>query len=99
MTEDAQTWIAKELVCLWHDLGDARDSAHNRDWSMQCDNLAERIREATQLVGPVPWDEVPATWILDGTFAGLCERIKVATVLPTEDERVRVRDLLDRTTR
>jgi hypothetical protein len=48
----------EELACLWGDLEIARRSAINGTWSIQCDNLTDRIKGLTAVIGPTPWDEI-----------------------------------------
>ena len=58
----------QELVCLWDDLQEARSSALNGEWSMQCDQLVWRIEALTKLLGPTPWDAIPMPLLEDGIY-------------------------------
>jgi hypothetical protein len=57
--------IRDELVWLWTDLDIAITLAANGEWSVTCDNVEERIKNLTQLVGPTPWTEVPTRLLVD----------------------------------
>jgi hypothetical protein len=70
--KDDLTYTARmELLCLWGDMNDARDSrlafvagggmGGAESWSIRMDNLAERIRDLSRLVGVVPWRSVPVS--------------------------------------
>ena len=58
----------EELACLWRDLEDARGSAISGQWSIRCDNLVDRMKDLTLLVGPTPWDELPITILESGIY-------------------------------
>jgi hypothetical protein len=60
--------IREELGCLWGDLHDAQQRGIRTDWSIQCENLAERITDLTKLVGPTSWDEVPLPLLENGVY-------------------------------
>lgn len=61
-----EEWVDWELQCLWQDLHHAHCWTHgnnghairSKEWSMNCDALASRIRCATKLVGPVSWRNI-----------------------------------------
>lgn len=69
--------LRRELAMLWDDLSAARNLAINRDWSMQCGGLAERIKDITAAVGPTPWQEVPLDLLEQGIYQGLHRRFGV----------------------
>jgi hypothetical protein len=48
----------EELACLWGDLEIARQYAINGTWSVNCDNITQRIKDLTAVIGPTPWDEI-----------------------------------------
>lgn len=60
-----------ELVCLWADLRDARRTAINGVWSIQCGNLAGRIVDLSRLVGATPWGDVDVDVLEDGLYERL----------------------------
>lgn len=48
-----------ELECLWSDLEIARHSAiFPGTWTIRCEQLEERIKILTRLVGPTEWGRV-----------------------------------------
>jgi hypothetical protein len=65
---DLEQALRDELGYLWGDLGDAIHTAINGRWSIRCDNLEDRIRALTQLVGPTPWEQVGMTLLENGTY-------------------------------
>jgi hypothetical protein len=66
--EQLKTAIHEELDCLWGDLHDAQQRGIRTDWSIQCENLADRITALTKLVGPTPWDHVPLPLRENGVY-------------------------------
>lgn len=66
--DELKTAIRHELACLWSDLCEAQADAIRTDWSIQCENIAERITALTKLVGPTPWDEVPMPVLENGVY-------------------------------
>jgi hypothetical protein len=67
-TEQLKAAIRGQLALLWSDLCDAQGEAVRTDWSIRCENLAERITELTKLVGPTRWDEVPMPLLENGVY-------------------------------
>ena len=82
--------LRDELVNLWSDLGEQRSHALDGVWSMGCNWVTGRIVRLTRLVGPTPWEKVPTTLLLDGTYAGILDQIGVPYERPDLDEVVRV---------
>jgi hypothetical protein len=86
-------WIRNELMSLWGSLeiahrrtiGNDGVARRDRNWSMECDDLADRIRSASALVGPVNWREaIGMPSIIDGWYVWANEKIGIETaVLPT----------------
>lgn len=78
--------LREELAHLWDDMSIARRYALNGQWSMQCENVADRIKTITRLVGPTPWGEVP----MDVLELGLYQRIhaELGIAAPVDMERV-----------
>lgn len=66
--EDLAAALADELVQLWGDLSSAVGYALNGCWSIQCENLAERIVELSRLVGPTGWEHVGVDLLLGGVY-------------------------------
>lgn len=64
-TQDA---VRGELVDLWYDLHQARRSAYNGVWSIQCGDLVARIMKLTALVGPTPWEQLQIDLVEDGVY-------------------------------
>lgn len=84
------TVLAEELVHLWDDLSLAIRHALNGKWSIQCDDLSERIATITHVVGPTDPDSIQMPLLLDGTY----DRIHQANgiVSPTWD-RARIESM------
>jgi hypothetical protein len=88
-TADALTAaVREELVMLWGDLTSAVRYAANGSWSIQCDNLAERITVLSRLVGPTPWDEIDVGTLLSGVYERVHREAGIE-VPPIDWERVR----------
>lgn len=80
-------WVRWELQCLWADLEEAQRRATNGSWSIDCEDKAQRIVDATSLVGPVSWRTIGADSVVDGWFKAMNERIGIAKPdLPTDAE-------------
>ncbi len=75
--EDLASALRTELVDLWADLEHAsRDSrAPAGAWSMGQENLLERIKAISGLVGPAPWRDISVPFLLSETYRAACERI------------------------
>lgn len=76
-TEKLQEVARDELVCLWGDLKEARNRAYRNAWSMGCDNIVERIKALTPLVGSTLWGEVPIALLEDGIYQRVHEDLGV----------------------
>ena len=76
--EDAPADLAAaardELQYLWNSLNDARRSAINGVWSMDCDLLVVRIVTLSRLAGATHWGHIQVNLLLDGTYQGILER-------------------------
>jgi len=83
------------LACAWNELQNARRSALNGSWSMQCDFAVHKIMGLTDLVGPIDWGEVQVDLILDGMYERIHERAGYPTPL-TDLDRARAREVLER---
>lgn len=88
-----EAWVKNELLSLWNNLevahrrtiGNNGLPRRDRNWSMECDGLADRIRSATALVGPPSWREaIGMSSIIDGWFTWANEKIGIDNAdLPT----------------
>ncbi|MFG3046258.1 hypothetical protein ACGFZR_15180 [Streptomyces sp. NPDC048241] len=67
-TEKLEAVAREELVCLWGDLNEARMYAINGKWSIKCDQLEERIKDLTRLIGPIPWEEIQLSLLELGIY-------------------------------
>ena len=65
-TQQLEDALREELQQLWNDLFWAIRSAHNDEWSVQCDNLASRIQALTKLVGPTPPEQISYGLLREG---------------------------------
>lgn len=88
--------VQDDLICLWSDLDEAMRRALHGGWSMECDWLTERIVTFTQLAGVTPWEEVPTSLVLDGTYQGI---MMSAGFGAPEIDLEYVRDLAERSSR
>lgn len=82
----------EELSFLWGDLNTARQSAIRNQWSIQCDNIAERIKALTLLVGPTPWEEIQIQLLEDGVY----QRIHAEWGVEVSPDMVRVAEVRGR---
>ena len=65
-TQQLEEALREELAQLWNDLSLAVHYAANGKWSIQCDNLAERIQTITKLVGPTPPEQISFGLLREG---------------------------------
>jgi len=81
----AVDFIRRELQMLWSDLFEAMRTGINTDWSIKCEGLGERIKEATAIVGPADWyDTVPTTLLVDGTYQKCLTRLGITASYPND---------------
>lgn len=81
-----QAAVRGELADLWCDLHRAQSYAINGKWSMACDNLEERIKLLTPLVGATPWDEIQIPLLENGVY----QRIHADLGIAVEPDMERV---------
>lgn len=67
--------VRNELVNLWASLEDAVRMAANGSWSGGCENLKDRIKAFSDLVGPVPWEDISIPLLLSDTYQRVCADI------------------------
>jgi hypothetical protein len=85
-----------ELVALWSDLADAQEHALDGQWSIGCEWITARIARLSRLVGPVAWQSVGMSTVLDGTFVAVSDAIGVPYAKPTDDDLEHCRALIAR---
>jgi hypothetical protein len=83
--------LAEELVQLWGDLTAAVRYALTGSWSIQCENLAERIVALSRLVGPTGWEHIDVKLLLDGVYEKVHREAGIE-VPPVDWDRVRAVD-------
>lgn len=97
VSEVLRAWIVDELICLWASLetahrrtnGNDGIARRDRNWSMECDNLGERIKSATDLVGPVSWPHIGLSQLIDGWFKWANKKIGIVDYdYPTARQQV-----------
>jgi hypothetical protein len=59
---------------------------------MKMEGVGERIKEATKLVGPADWHDIPVLKILDGWFARMNKILGIEADLPTEEQLTELRE-------
>jgi hypothetical protein len=88
-----------ELVALWSDLADAQEHALDGQWSIGCEWITARIARLSRLVGPVDWQAVGMSTVLDGTFVAVSDAIGVPYAKPTDADLEHCRALIARSAR
>jgi hypothetical protein len=78
--------VREELKDLWGDLHRAQTYAINGSWSIACDNLEERIKSLTPLVGATLWDEIQIPLLENGVY----QRIHADLGIAVEPDMERV---------
>ncbi len=91
-----EDFIKKDLVYLWDNLFEARDRARNGVWSMECDCLITRIKQAMDLVGPVNYENIGMNYLMTGEFQQIVEQYGLSKIqpVPTNEERKLYRELM-----
>lgn len=56
---DSASVLRDEQLCLWTDLDEAQRRAINGMWSIECDNLCERIIAIARIIGWCDADALP----------------------------------------
>lgn len=87
---DLRQAVRDELECLWTDLAEARRNALNGQWSVGCDNLAERIISLSRLAGATPWENVEIPLLLDGIYQGILTDAGIEHTEPGPDDLPRM---------
>lgn len=88
---DATAALRDELQALWSDLDTAIDATIRTSrtrpgaWSMHADGIAVRIIVLSRIAGATPWDQVPTTRLLDGTYQGLLTAAGIEHAAPDND--------------
>jgi hypothetical protein len=98
---DAEQFVKDELTYLWGLLWDAYNAflgstwigqpqkrwQEGGSWSGRCEGLATRIGQATAIVGPVSWGNIPMTALVDGWFSWANQRIGIVDPdVPNSDQ-------------
>jgi hypothetical protein len=104
-----RAFVRDELIYLWGLLWDAyqkflsttwigepqKQWQEGGSWSGRCEGLGERIKSATEIVGPIRWQDIPMTALVDGWFAWANARLGIADAgLPDAEDIDRMRALL-----
>lgn len=81
-------WIKWELECLWQDLETAsrRSHAPEGQMSIEMKDILDRIKSATEIVGPISWWKIPITMTGEGRYKTLCNAANIECSYPTEEE-------------
>lgn len=82
--QDIQYIIFQELQCLWSDLEQAIRTAANGTWSKRCDDIEQRIKRMTPLVGPTPWQQVNIKLLEFGVYQRIHEDIGFTVAVDME---------------
>lgn len=67
--------VRSELVNLWANLEDAVRLAVDGSWSGGCENLKDRIKAFSDLVGPASWEDISIPFLLSDTYQRVCADI------------------------
>ena len=73
--DDLVAALRTELVNLWADLEYASRESRAAAWSIGQENLLERIKVISDLVGPASWRNASVPFLLSETYRAACERI------------------------
>ena len=84
---DLSEAVAEELIALWSDLGEAmRRAGGGRSWSVECDGLVVRIVMLSRLTAATPWEWIPASLLISGTYQGILQSAGITFAAPSLDE-------------
>ena len=89
MDDSALSFIQDELEHLWSDLEAAERSSLTRNPyvpSMAMEDIMERIKRATHLVGPVDWMKISIPFIYHGRYKHWADYMGVDYSYPTDEE-------------
>lgn len=82
-------FVEYELACLWSDLEQAeRDSLSSNPAtpSIGMEGIMERIKLATELVGPTGWMSISTEWLMNGQYEYWAKYMGIEYNIPTDDE-------------
>lgn len=97
-----EAFVSDMLQVLWHRLYDAHcwtvgnegAPRWDRDWSISAEGLADDIRRATELIGPVDLWSVGMEMLSSGWFAQAVDRIGLPSQpVPDEEFLAKIRDI------
>lgn len=82
-------FVEYELACLWSDL--QREERHSRSSdpatpSIGMEWIMDRIKLATELVGPIDWMSISIEWLMNGRYEYWAKYMEIEYNLPTEEE-------------
>lgn len=85
---DTKQWIREELVCLWNDFFESRNSTIGGPYilSIKMLGILDRIQEATEIVGHVEWSDIGGLYLAEGSYKGICEAFSIPYNFPTGEE-------------
>ncbi|WP_313678414.1 hypothetical protein [Corynebacterium stationis] len=89
MSDKALSFIKSELEHLWYDLCAAERSSRAYDPdipSMAMENIMERIKGATAIVGPINWMHVSTRFISSGRYEHWAKYMGIEYEFPTDEE-------------
>lgn len=81
MTDLANVFVEDELVFLWRKLWEFYLDEIEKEkewWNDSYADIGDRVLAATKIVGPIPWELVPAAALVDGWFEWVNERIGIS---------------------
>lgn len=89
MSDRKTEFIKYERSFLWTDLQREERYSLSRDPdtpSMAMENIMERIKVATSLVGPLDWVSIPISWLVSGRYEHWAKHMGIEYSMPTEEE-------------
>lgn len=93
--------IRDELRALWHDLDTAIDATIKTRfsapgaWSVHAISIGVRIIILSQIAGATPWEQVPTSRLLDGTYQGMLTAAGIEHAEPGEDDLRQMREWIE----
>lgn len=82
-------FVEYELACLWSDLAREQRQSLSHDPavpSIGMEWIMDRIKLATELVGPIDWMSISTEWLLNGRYEYWAKYMGIEYNMPTGDE-------------
>lgn len=89
MSQEALWFIKRELEYLWSEFAEAEEKSRTKDPNIPSrgmEDIMERIKDATKIIGPITWERIPTCFIATGKYEHWVKYFGVEADVPTKEE-------------